>query len=493
MKQRCLALLQSCASMNELRQIHAQLHSLGLAGDRFLASEMLRFCALSPRGNICYARSLILSLVDPMLSSWNHVIRGYSQSDLPREALLIFIQMRRRGHLPNELTFPFVLKACANLMALQLGMQIHAGTLKGGVHHVVYVQNALMNLYGSCGQIDETRRLFDGMSLRTVVSWNTILSACISNSLPEEWSDIFLRMRSCGFEPDQTTYVILLSAGAELGRLSFGKWLHGQIIESELPINVQLGTAIVNMYAKCGLVTYASRVFDRMPVKNVWTWSSMILGLAQHGSAREAIELFQQMKNASVRPNYVTFLGVLCACSHAGLVDDGYKFFHEMVEDYGINPMMTHYSAMVDVLGRKGHLLEAYDFIQKMPIEPDAVVWRTLLSACQLHAAKDVNEIGKEANRRLLVLEPKRSGNYVMAANLYSEEGLWEEAARLRRMMREEGLKKVPGESCIEVAGIVCRFISGDDSCNNTGSICKILNGLELHMKMPYSFSMDCR
>ncbi|CAL9123890.1 unnamed protein product [Musa textilis] len=488
MKQRCLSLLQSCGSMDELRQIHARLHSSGFAGDEFLTSEMLRFCALSPRGDLSYAGTLLLSAADTVLSSWNHVIRGYSQSDFPREATLLFLHMRRRGLTPNEFTFPFVLKACARIRSLQLGTQVHADTLKNGVHPVVYVQNALMNLYGSCRRIDEVRRLFDGMSLRTVVSWNTVLSACADNALPEESIDIFGQMRSCGIEPDQTTHVILLSAAAELGCLSFGRWLHGQLIGSKLALNVQLGTALVDMYAKCGAVRYASRVFERMALKNVWTWSAMILGLAQHGYASQAIELFQQMKNGSVEPNYVTYLAVLCACSHAGLVNEGYRFFREMVEEHGIDPTMAHYSAMVDVLGRKGCLHEAYHFIRSMPLEPDAVVWRTLLSACQLHVAKDVTGIGKDVNRILLKLEPKRSGNYVLASNLYTEEGSWEEAAKARRVMREEGLKKVPGESCVEVGGRICRFISGDESCINFEDICQILDGLKLNMKMPYSY-----
>ncbi|CAL9188079.1 unnamed protein product [Musa hybrid cultivar] len=488
MKQRCLSLLQSCGSMDELRQIHARLHSSGFAGDKFLNSEMLRFCALSPRGDLSYASTLLLSAADTMLSSWNHVIRGYSQSDFPMEATLVFLHMRRRGLRPDEFTFPFVLKACAKIMCLRLGRQVHADTLKNGVHPVVYVQNALMNLYGSCRRMDEVRRLFDGMSLRTVVSWNTVLSACAHNALPEESIDIFGQMRSCGFEPDQTTYAILLSAAAELGCLSFGRWLHGQLIGSKLVLNVQLGTALVNMYAKCGAVRYASRVFERMALKNVWTWSAMILGLAQHGYASQAIELFDQMVNASVEPNYVTYLAVLCACSHAGLVNEGYRFFHEMVEEHRIDPTMAHYSAMVDVLGRKGCLHEAYHFIRSMPSEPDAVVWRTLLSACQLHVAKDVTSIGKDVKRILLELEPKRGGNYVMASNLYSEEGSWEEAAKVRRVMREEGLKKVPGGSCIEVGGRICRFISGDESCINFEDICQILDGLKLNMKMPYSY-----
>ncbi|XP_008802626.2 ATP-dependent zinc metalloprotease FTSH 6, chloroplastic-like [Phoenix dactylifera] len=485
----CLALLQSCSSMADLRQIHAHVIASGLLRrDKFLASELLRFCALSPSGSLPYARSLLAHSPDPsMRSSWNHLIRGYSQSDSPGDSLFLYLQMRRHGLRPNELTFPFVFKASAHLAALQLGRQAHADALKTGFDSIVYVQNTLMLFYGSCRKIKDARRVFDGMPLRTVVSWNTILSTYVDNLLPEESIAVFTQMRSCGFEPDQTTFVVLLSAAAELGSLRFGRWLHGDIIGRGSDINLQLGTALVNMYAKCGSVNYARRVFDRMPVKNVWTWSAMILGCAQHGSAKQALELFSEMKKASIEPNYVTFLGVLCACSHAGLVDDGYGFFHEMVHVHGIEPMMTHYSAMVDVLGRKGHLREACDFIRSMPVEPDAVVWRTLLSACQLHSSKDKTSIVEDVKRRLLKLEPRRTGNYVMVANMYSEAGSWDEAAKVRRMMREEGLKKVAGESCVELGGSIHRFISGDDSCLELEYVYEVLDGLHLNIKM-----IDC-
>ncbi|KAG6536807.1 hypothetical protein ZIOFF_001876 [Zingiber officinale] len=496
MKQRCLSLLQSCSSMAQLRQIHARLLSSGLASDRFLASELLRFCALSPLGDLLYARSLLLSLPDPSSSSWNHLIRAFTDRNLPYESILHFLLMRRGGGgggaTPNELTFPFVLKSCTRLAALRLGIQTHADAAKRGVDAVVYVQNALVSLYSSCSRIDEARQLFEEMSLWTVVSWNTILTAHAENSMAEECAGIFDRMRRCGFDADQTTYVILLSASAELGSLSYGRWLHGRIAGSGLATNVQLGTAIVNMYAKCGALKCAGQVFDRMPLRNVWTWSAMILGLAQHGLARNAIELFDEMKHAFVEPNYVTFLGVISACSHAGLVDVGLRLFHEMIEQHGIKPRMSHCSAMVDLLGRNGHLQEAYDFVQRMPIEPDAVVWRTLLSTCQLHPEKDETGIGQEAKRRLLELEPRRVGNYIMAANMYSDQGSWDEAAKVRRRMREEGLRKAPGESCIEVGGGMHRFISGDNYCSNGyKSILIILNALKLNMKERYEISMD--
>jgi len=290
-------------------------------------------------------------------------------------------------------------------------------------------------------------------------------------------------MVEAGFEPDHTTFVVMLSAAAELGNLALGKWAHGQVVARKLDMTLQLGTAAVNMYAKCGAVSYASRLFGRMTAKNVWTWSAIIVGFSQNGMAQEALELFYKMKDASVMPNYVTFLGLLCACSHAGLVDEGRQFFHEMQHVYGIKPMMTHYSAMVDVLGRSGHLQEAYDFVMDMPVKPDAVVWRTLLSACQLHSSMDCIYIVDKVQKRLLELEPRRSGNYVMVANIYSDIGSWDKAAMARRVMREGGMKKMAGESCVEIGGQIQRFISGYDSCLGFDGASRILHELNTIMR----------
>jgi pentatricopeptide repeat protein len=326
-------------------------------------------------------------------------------------------------------------------------------------------------------------QVFDGMPRRTVVSWNTALTACVDNDRHDRCVGLFGAMVEARFEPDQTTFVCMMSAAAELGNLPLGKWAHGQVVARRLDMTLQLGTAAVNMYAKCGLVSYAWRLFERMPARNVWTWSAMIMGFAQNGLARDALKLFERMKGASVAPNYVTFLGLLCACSHAGLVDEGRRFFREMQHVYGIEPTMRHYSAMVDVLGRSGLLQEAYDFVMDMPLEADPVVWRTLLGACQLHSSKDCIDIVSKVQERLLELEPRRSGNYVMVANIYSDIGSWDEAAKARRVMREGGMKKMAGESCVEVGGLLHRFISGDDSCPDYHGACSIVHELNLNMR----------
>ncbi|KAL5739062.1 hypothetical protein ACOSQ2_028242 [Xanthoceras sorbifolium] len=481
----CLTLLKLCSSTNHLCQIHAQIHVSGLQNHTHLLSELVRFCALSPSKNLTYARSLLYNSAASAPISWNMVIRGYASSDTPREAVLVYLDMKRRGVGPNKLTFPFLFKACAESFALGEGKQIHGEVVKCGLDCDVYVNNNLVHFYGSCKQVAEARKVFDEMGERSVVSWNAVITACVESYWLGDAIGYFVKMMDFGVEPDETTMVVTLSACVELGNLSLGRWIHSQVIERGMVLNCQLGTALVNMYAKCGAVGYARLVFNRMEERNVWTWSAMILGLAQHGYAKEALNLFSKMMKSSwIRPNYVTFLGVLCACSHAGMVDDGYRYFHEMEHLHGIKPMMIHYGAMVDILARAGRLKEAYTFITSMPIEPDSIVWRTLLSACSIHDNNDVKEVQDEVIKRLLELEPKRSGNLVIIANIYAEVGMWDRAANVRKAMKDVGLKKIGGESWIELGGSIRRFYSGDDSHVDLEGTFELLNSLKLHMKM---------
>ncbi|XP_042479069.1 pentatricopeptide repeat-containing protein At2g36730 [Macadamia integrifolia] len=484
-KDQCISLLNSCCSMQDLTQIHAYLCTTGLVSDGYLISEILRFCSLSPLGSLDYAQSLLLHSPDPIPTScWNNVIRGNAGRDCPREAIAVFLEMRKRGGRPNNLTFPFLLKACARLSALSAGRQIQVEIVKNGLDSDVYVQNSLIHFYGSCREISDARYVFDMMRLRTVVSWNAIISAYVERSQFDDSIGLFAEMRLYGIVPDEASMVVLLSVCAELGNLSLGNWAHCQAIETGLVLNCRLGTALVDMYAKCGNVSSAGFIFERMLDRNVWTWSAMISGLAQHGLAKEALDLFLEMKNHSIRPNYVTFLGVLCACSHAGLVDDGWRFFHDMKHVHGIEPKMTHYGAMVDILGRAGLLTEAYRFILHIPVEPDPVVWRTLLSACSSHDPNGSTGILEKVRNKLIELEPRRSGNFVMVANLYAEVGLWKEASNVRKMMRIGGMKKMAGESSIQIGGCIHRFLSGDDSLVDRESIYWLLHGLYVHMKM---------
>ncbi|KAM1821417.1 hypothetical protein TB2_023234 [Malus domestica] len=483
-KQQCLHLLSLCSTFKHLSQIHAQIQVSGFRKDHFLLTQLVRFCALSPAKNFAYARTLLRHSESSPPSSWNFLIRGYASSDSPREAIWVFRVMLHSGVRPHLLTFPFLIKCCASAAALKEGKQVHVGVVKCGLDCDVYVQNNLVHFYGECKKIKDARKVFDEMFERSVVSWNAVITACIENFWFNEGIEYFVKMRDCGFEPDETRMVVVLNASSELGNLSIGRWVHSQVIVRGLALNCQLGTALVDMYAKSGALGYARIVFDKMETRNVWTWSAMIVGLAQHGFAKEALELFPKMLSSPINPNYVTFLGVLCACSHAGLVEDGYRFFNDMEHVHGITPMMVHYGAMVDILGRAGRLNEAYSFMMSMPLDPDPVIWRTLLSACTTHSAKDNKGVGNKVREKLLELEPKRGGNLVMAANMFAEVGMWDKAANLRMVMKERQMKKMAGESCVELGGSIHKFFSGFDSQADYEDVYQILDVLSLHMKL---------
>lgn len=484
-KNQCLYLLKLSSSVKHASQIHAQILVSGLQQDTNLVTELIRFCSLSPSRKFSYAESLLYNSLDSLPPSWNFLIRGYASGDAPKNAIRVFCRMRKEGVAPNNFTFPFVFKACATCLALEEGKQAHADIFKFGLDCDVYVNNNLIHFYGSCKKVLDACKMFDEMPVRSIVSWNSVITACAQNLWSRDAIRKFVKMKDFGFQPNETTMVIMLSLCAQIGNLGLGKWIHSQLIERGMTLNCQLGTALVDMYAKTGDLGHAKLVFDRMEEKNVWTWSAMILGLAQHGFGKEGLELFLKMRESfSVFPNYVTFLGVLCACSHAGLVDEGFRYFHEMEHRHGIRPMAIHYGAMVDILGRAGNLEEAYNFLMDVPFRPDPILWRTLLSACSIHNANVSDGLVDKVRKKLLELEPRRSENFVIIANMYADAGMWETATNVRRTMRAGGLKKIGGESCIVLEGSIYHFFSGCCSKDDHESIKLLLDGLNLHMKM---------
>ncbi|XP_010553996.1 PREDICTED: pentatricopeptide repeat-containing protein At2g36730-like [Tarenaya hassleriana] len=486
-KDQLLLFLKLCSSIKHLLQIHAQILISGLHSDSFLLGELVRVLSLSACKNLRYARALLCHSADSTPFLWNTLIRGYSSTDSPGEAVCVYNEMKRRGIRPDNFTFPFLLKACASCFGLTAGRQVHVEVLKHGFDSDMYVGNNLIHFYGSCKKISSARKVFEEMPDRSIVSWNSLITACVEQGKPDYAIEYFLGMMSRGFMPNEMTMVVVLSAC--VGNLTIGKLVHSQVITRGLEINIQLGTALVDMYGKSGGLGYARCIFTRMGERNVRTWNAMILGLAQNGLADEALELFSVMaKKSSVKPNDVTFLGVLCACSHSGLVDQGYKYFHEMEHGHKIKPGITHYGAMVDMLGRAGRLNEAYTFVKKMPIVPGPIVWRTLLSAFSIHHDKDNQGIGEKVRKKLLELEPRNSSNFVIMANMLAGAGMWDEAAHVRRVLDNDKMKKMVGESCLELGGAVFIFFSGYDSRPDYVCIYELLDWLNLHSRTMNAF-----
>ncbi|KAL2326732.1 hypothetical protein Fmac_025790 [Flemingia macrophylla] len=374
--------------------------------------------------------------------------------------------MRDRGIMPNKHTFPFLIKSCAASSTLNEGRQVHVDDVKRGLDS-------------------------DEMPQRTVVSWNSVRAACVEGLWLGDGIGYFFRMRGCGFVPVETSMVVVLSACAELGYLSLGRWVHSQLVLRGMALSVQLGTALVDMYRKSGALGCANAVFERMEKRNVWSSVDVACDDIGVGSTWEALALFAMISssnsnknNHDICPNYVTYLGVLCDCSHAGMVDEAYRYFQEMECVHGIKPRMTHYGAMVDVLGRAGWLREAYEFVESMLVEPDPVVWRTLLSACTVHDVHDHAGIGERVRKRLLGMEARRGGNLVIVSNMYAEAGMWEEAANVRRVMRDGGMKKTAGESCVDLGSSMHRFFAGYDPCTDLVPVYHLLDDLNLHLKV---------
>ena len=509
------------------------------------------------------------------------MIRGLSQSNKPQEAILFYNQMRAQGLRQDNLTFPFALKACSEVMAVREGRGMHCHALKTGFVFDVFVSNALIHLYASCGELGGARLGFDEMPVRDLVSWNSlicgygqrnclrevlglfgvmkeegvkadkvtmvkVLSACtrlaewdlaevminyieenhievdvylgntlidyygrrgalqqaekvfsamreknivtknamiatyskagevvsarkIFDAIPDKdlisWSSmitgyaqsncfsdalaLFRKMQLAKVKLDEIVLVSVLSACAHLGALELGKWIHQYIERNNIKSDIYVGNSLIDMYSKCGCIMKAFEVFRKKEGRDTLTWNSIIFGLATHGFAESALKVFDDMLIEGFRPNDVTFLGVLIACAHSGMVDKGLGYFHSMREGHGVEPEMKHYGCVVDLLSRSGDLEKAFEFIEEMPVRPDPVIWRTLLGACKVHGNVGLAEVVSE---KLVEVDDRNSGNYVLLSNAYASVNRWDEAMKVRAMMTGSDKGRMPGCSSVDVS-----------------------------------------
>ncbi|KAJ9691112.1 hypothetical protein PVL29_013334 [Vitis rotundifolia] len=466
---KCIALLLSCASSKfKFRQIHAFSirHGVPLTNPdmgKYLIFTLLSFC--SP---MSYAHQIFSQIQNPNIFTWNTMIRGYAESENPMPALELYRQMHVSCIEPDTHTYPFLLKAIAKLMDVREGEKVHSIAIRNGFESLVFVQNTLVHMYAACGHAESAHKLFELMPERNLVTWNSVINGYALNGRPNEALTLFREMGLQGVEPDGFTMVSLLSACAELGALALGRRAHVYMVKVGLDGNLHAGNALLDLYAKCGSIRQAHKVFDEMEEKSVVSWTSLIVGLAVNGFGKEALELFKELERQGLMPSEITFVGVLYACSHCGMVDEGFDYFKRMKEEYGIVPKMEHYGCMVDLLGRAGLVKQAYEFIQNMPMQPNAVVWRTLLGACTIHGHLALGEV---ARAQLLQLEPKHSGDYVLLSNLYASEQRWSDVHKVRRTMLREGVKKTPGHSLVELRNCLHEFVMGDRSHPQTEEI----------------------
>ncbi|KAB5547864.1 hypothetical protein DKX38_011270 [Salix brachista] len=318
---------------------------------------------------------------------------------------------------------------------------------------------AMITCYAKNGMIDEARVLFDGIEERDVICWNVMIDGYAQHGLPNEGLLLFRQMLNAKVRPNEVTVLAVLSACGQIGALETGRWVHSYIENNGIGITVSVGTSLIDMYSKCGSLEDARLIFERISNKDVVAWNSMVFGYAMHGFSQDALRLFKDMCMIGYHPTDITFIGVLNACGHAGLVSEGWKFFFSMKDEYGIEPKVEHYGCMVNLLGRAGQLEEAYELVKNMDIEQDPVLWGTLLGACRLHGNI---ALGERIAEYLVSQNLANSGTYVLLSNIYAAAGNWEGVARVRTLMKESGVEKEPGCSSVEVNNKVHEFLAGD-------------------------------
>ncbi|CAN6465899.1 unnamed protein product [Victoria cruziana] len=473
--------LKACGGLGNPRkgrEIHAQIFRLGFESDVFVQNGLITM--YSKCGWVDHARCLFDRLHDRTIVSWTSIISGYAQNGHPVEALQIFTEMQCSNVEPDCIALVSILRAYTDVEGLQQGKSIHGYVIKGGFESEVDILISLTAMYAKCGEVETARILFDRVSSPGVILWNAMISGYAKNGYANEAVELFRELLSLHVRPDSVTVRAAILACAQVGSVELCRWIGGYVRGSEQRADIFVNTALIDMYAKCGIIGEARRVFDMVPEKDVVVWTAMIMGYGLHGHGQEALALYEEMKRAGMKPNDVTFVGILSACNHSGLVEEGWQYFHSMKRDYGIEPRHQHYACVVDLLGRAGYLDEAWEFIKNMPVEPSVTVWGALLSACKIYG--DV-ELGRYAAERIFVVDPTNAGHYVQLSNLYAAAGRWGDVAKVRVLMKERGLVKALGYSLIEINGKLQAFRVGDDSHPRSKEIYAMLEKLESKLK----------
>ncbi|OMP00513.1 hypothetical protein COLO4_12610 [Corchorus olitorius] len=475
------SILTACAAVKAVdfgAQVHGCIVRTGFEANVFVQSALVDMYAKC--SNLDRAARVLENMEVDDVVSWNSMIVGCVRQGCEGKALSLFQKMHAKDMKMDSFTYPSVLNCFASMKDIKNAMSVHCVILKTGFEDYKLVNNALVDMYAKQGSLDCAFQVFNHMPIKDVVSWTSLVTGYAHNGHHEEALRLFIDMRKAGIYPDHIVLASILSACAELTVLEFGQQVHANFVKSGLKSSLSVDNSLLTMYAKCGCIEDASRVFDSMQIQDVITWTAIIVGYAQNGKGKDSVRFYEQMIASGTKPDFITFIGLLFACSHAGLLESGRSYFASMEKDYGIKPGAEHYACMIDLLGRSGKLVEAEALLNQMDVEPDATVWKALLAACRVHGNL---ELGEKAAKNLFELEPNNAVPYIMLSNMYSASGKWEEAARIRRMMKSKGVNKEPGCSWIEVNSIVHSFVSEDRGHERTAEIYSKVDEMTLSIK----------
>lgn len=423
------------------KQIHCCALKAALINDLSVGCSLLTM--YSKCGNLedSYKVFELIPIRDNAL--WASMIVGCSEHGFVQLAFQLFREMLVEEIMPDQITLSAILKACFSLPYLKMGKEIHGYVLRAGIDKTL-IGGALVSMYSKCSALKSARRVLDILPLKDKVSCASLISGYAENGLIEDAVFLFYEMLTSDLAVDSFMLSSVLRAISFSYKSGLGTQLHGYIMKLGLDSEISVGSSLVTMYSKSGSVEDCCKAFQQIDEPDLIAWTALITSYAQNGKGAEALRIFEFMKNKGIRPDSVTFVGVLSSCSHNGLVEEGYFHFNSMAKDYGIKPNNHHYACMVDLLGRSGRLKEAEKFIKNMPIEPDALVWGTLLAACKVHG--DI-ELGRLAAENVMKLDPCDAGAYVSLSNICAEVGQWEDVLKVRSQMRGTGVEKEPGWS----------------------------------------------
>lgn len=460
--------------------IHLYVIKHGFETDVFVSNALINM--YSKFGDLEGAQKVFDHMKMKDLVSWNSIIAAYEQNDDPISAFEFFKDMQLIGIQPDLLTMVSLASIFSQLSEKKNGKSVHGFVMRHDcLEENVVIGNALVNMYAKLGAMDCARCVFELLPVKDVISWNTLISGYAQNGLASEGIDAYQMMEGSGkIVPNQGTWVSILPAYSHVGALPQGMKIHGRLIKNCLYLDVFVGTSLIDMYGKCGRLDSAMSLFYEIPRETSVVWNAIISCHGIHGHGDLALKLFKDMLAERVEPDHVTFLSLLSACSHSGLVDGGQWCFDIMQREYGIMPNLKHYGCMVDLLGRAGFLEKAYNLLSNMPLKPDVSIWGALLAACRVHGNV---ELGTLASNRLLEAAPENVGYYVLMSNIYANVGKWEGVVKIRTLARDRGLKKTPGWSSVAVGSKVEIFYTGNQTHPKCIEIYNELRILTVRMK----------
>uniref|UniRef100_A0A5B7BFF3 DYW domain-containing protein n=1 Tax=Davidia involucrata TaxID=16924 RepID=A0A5B7BFF3_DAVIN len=443
-------------SLSKGLQLHAHIIKSGIQTIPLISHHLINFYSKSQRP--LDSRQIFDEAPTKSSTTWSSIVSSFAQNELPLPALDFFRRMLDHGVRPDDHTFPSAIKACAILSRCDIGQSIHCLALKTGFDCDVFVGSSVVDMYAKCGEIGDARKAFDGMPERNVVSWSGMIYGYTQLGEDEEALRLFKQALWEDLDVNDFTFSSVIRVCGSSTLLELGKQIHGLCLKMSYDSSSFVGSSLISLYSKCGVIEGAYRVFDETPIKNLGMWNAMLIACAQHAHTGTALGLFKQLENVGMKPNFITFLCVLYACSHVGLVKEG-KYYFELMKQYGIEPGAQHYASMVDLLGRAGKLQDAVSIIKEMPIQPTESVWGALLTGCRIHGN---TELAVYVADRVFELGPVSSGLHVLLSNAYAAAGRYEEAAKARKMLRDRGVKKETGLSWVEEGNRVHTFAAGD-------------------------------